>query len=288
MKPYIAIVSIAAMLMYSGIAGQAQDLGPHVRTIRDGIYVYAVNEEDSNVTIIRSQEGVALIDTGQSPADSRAVKDIVKKLTPQPVRWIIHTEPHGDHTVGDFVFAPPAIVIAASGAAKLIEQNNPPSDPAYHKVLPHIEYQNKMTLNMGDRTLELFFQKNVHSGADTGIWMPKERVLFAAATVGVKRYPNIRPFLTIPDILAAIKTMRALNPEVVIPGHGAPGTTKIFDEMERYYALLLERVRKLAAQGKTLEQVQAEIRMPEFDDWAAKDRFPTNVEAAWRAVKTNN
>ena len=43
-----------------------------------------------------------------------------------------------------------------------------------------------------------------------------------------QRFPNLRPFLTIPDILAAIKTMRALNPEVVIPAHGSPGTTKPF------------------------------------------------------------
>ena len=124
-----------------------------------------------------------------------------------------------------------------------------------------------MTLNMGDQTLELFYLKNVHSEADTGIWLPRERVLFAAAAVGVKRYPNIRPSVTIPDILAAIQTMRALNPEVVIPGHGQPGTTKIFDEMERYYTLLLERVRKMAAEGKTLDQVKAELKMPEFDDW---------------------
>jgi hypothetical protein len=81
--------------------------------------------------------------------------------------------------------------------------------------------------------------------------------------------------------------MRDLNPEVVVPGHGEPGTTKIFDEMERYYTLLVDRVRKMAADGKTLEQVKAELRMPEFDDWLAKERFPTNVEAAWRLVKGN-
>jgi len=172
-------------------------------------------------------------------------------------------------------------------ARATIRQNNPPADPAYRKVFPQVEYENKMTLNVGERRFELFYLKNVHSEADTGIWLPKERVLFAAATVGVKRYPNIRASVTIPDILAAIKTMRALNPEVVIPGHGEPGTTKIFDDMERYYALLLERVKKLADSGRTLEQIKTELRMPEYDDWVGKDRFPTNVEAAWRAVEKN-
>ena len=81
--------------------------------------------------------------------------------------------------------------------------------------------------------------------------------------------------------------MRALDPEVVIAGHGAPGTTAIFDEMERYYALLLERVGRMAREGKTLERIKAELRMPEFDDWAGKERFASNVDAAWRAVKGN-
>lgn len=279
---------------------QAQDLGANVRKIKDGIYVYAARAQDSNVSIIQTREGVVMIDTGQTPVDSLAAMGILKKLTAQPVRFIIHTEPHDDHTNGDFVFSPPALVVAHAGAsesmrkANTVERNQklageyPGMNEAmkgHRQVLPHIEFQQKMTLNLGERTLELIYLKNVHSEADTAVWLPKERVLWAAAAVGVKRYPNIRPFLTIPDILAAIKLMRALNPEVVIAGHGAPGTTQIFDEMERYYALLLERVGRMAREGKTLETIKAELKMPEFDDWAGKDRIPSNVDAAWRAVK---
>jgi len=279
---------------------QAQDLGPNVRKIKDGIYVYAAKAQDSNVSIVQTKEGVVMIDTGQTPVDSLAAMGILKKLTAQPVRFVIHTEPHDDHTTGDFVFSPPAVVVAHAGAgesmrkANAVERNRKLADEypgmgeamkGYRQVLPHIEYQQKMTLNLGERSFELMVLKNVHSEADTAIWLPRERVLWAAAAVGVKRYPNIRPFLTIPDILASIKLMRALNPEVVIAGHGAPGTTKIFDEMERYYALLLERVGRMAREGKTLESIKAEIKMPEFDDWAGKERFPNNVDAAWRAVK---
>ncbi len=301
MKIRLAAVSCASLPLFA-LPLQAQDLGPHVRKIKDGIYVYAAKPQDSNVSIILTKEGVVMIDTGQTPADSRAVAGIVKKLSSQPVRFIIHTEPHDDHTVGDFVFSPPAVVIAHAGAgesmkkaaAGTVERNQKfaaeyPGErgalKGYRQVLPTVEYQQKMALNAGDRNFELIHLKNVHSEADTAIWLPDERVLWATAAVGVKRYPNIRPFLTIPDILAAIKLMRALNPEVVIAGHGAPGTARIFDEMERYYALLLERVGKMAREGKTLERIKAELKMPEFDDWAGRERFPSNVDAAWRAVK---
>ncbi len=277
----------------------AQDLGPQVRKIGDGIYVYAAKPVDSNVSIILTTEGVVLIDTGQTPLDARAVMEIVKKLTPQPVRFVIHTEPHDDHTVGDYVFSPPAVVIAHAGATesmkrnKTAERNQKMAEypgmrealQGYRMVAPHIEYQDRMALSVGGRTIELIYLKNVHSEADTAIWLPKERILWAAAAVGVKRYPNLRPMLTIPDIQAGIKLMRTLDPQVVIAGHGAPGTTQIFDEMERYYVLLLERVGKLAREGKSLDQVKAELRMPEFDDWVGKERFSTSVEAAWKAVK---
>jgi len=53
--------------------------------------------------------------------------------------------------------------------------------------------------------------KNVHSEADSAILLPKERVLFTAASVGVKRFGNHGPFASIPDTLSAIKMMKALN-----------------------------------------------------------------------------
>jgi hypothetical protein len=54
--------------------------------------------------------------------------------------------------------------------------------------------------------------------------------------------------------------------------------------MERYYGLLLDRMDTITREGESLEQLKAELRMPEFDDWAAKERFPNNVDAAYRAV----
>ena len=78
--------------------------------------------------------------------------------------------------------------------------------------------------------------------------------------------------------------LKALNPEFVIPGHGTPGTVKIFDDMEGYYALLMDRVGAMVKQGKSLDQIQKELKMPEYDNWMSKDRIPGNVEAAYNAV----
>ena len=299
----ISVLAVGLSLLFVRVSS-AQDLSPQIKKLNDGIYVYVGKEFNSNCGIVLTQEGVVLIDSGHNPTDSRAIADSVKKLTSLPVRFLIDTEPHPDHTTGHFVFSPPAIVIAHEGATESMKGRERESPDRIQKMMtvspemraalegyrfitPHIEYQQKMTLNLGERTFDLMYLKGVHSEADTAVWLPKERVLFSASAVVVNQYNILRPFVTIPDILAAMKMMKGLNPEFVIPGHGIPGTVKIFDDSERYYALLLERVGKMAREGKSLDEIKKELRMPEYDGWASKDRIPSNIEAAYKVVKAN-
>jgi len=293
--------AVFILFFFFGLAS-AQDLGPQIRKLEDGVYVYVGKNFNSNCGIVLTQEGVVLIDSAHNPTDSRAVLEAVRKLTPLPVRFLIDTEPHPDHTTGHFVFSPPAAIIAAEGAGESMRARER-ADPeriqklaatspemraaleGYRFVTPNIEYHQKMTLKVGERTFELMYLKGVHSESDTAVWLPKERVLFSAAGVVVNQINNLRPIVSIPDILAAAKMMKGLNPVHVVPGHGAPGTVKIFDESEKYYTLLLERVGRLAKEGKSLEEIKKEVRMPEYEGWAAQERFPTNVEAAYKAVK---
>src|SRR5437870_5416453 len=288
-KPALVLAAIISLLLVRSI--EAQDLGPKIKKFKDGIYVYVGKELNSNCGIVLTQEGVILIDSGHNPTDSRAILAAVKKLTSLPVRFLIDTEPHPDHTTGHFVFSPPAVVIAHQGATESMkgrERDDPQriqkmmtvspemrtALEGYRFIAPHIEYQQKMILNLGERTFELMYLKGVHSEADTAVWLPKERVLFSASAAVVNQYNILRPFVTIPDILAAMKMMKGLNPEFVIPGHGTPGTVKIFEDSERYYALLLERVGKMAREGKSLDEIKKEHRMPEYDGWPSKDRIP--------------
>jgi cyclase len=227
--------------------------------------------------------------------------DVVKKLTPMPVRLLIDSEPHPDHTTGHFVFSPPAVIVAAAGAGDSMRarereapqriQQMAASSPAmktalegYRFVPPHVEYQQRASLSVGERNFELYYLKGVHSEADTAIFLPKERVLFSASGIVNNQINILRPFVTIPDILAAAKLMKGLNPEHVVPGHGQPGTVKIFEDTEKYYALLVERVAKAVKEGKSLDDIKKEVKMPEYASWASQDRFPTNIEAAYKMV----
>ena len=302
MKPKPTVVIAAFLSIAFAALAYSQELPPNIKKIKEGIYVYVGNNFNSNCGIVVTQEGVVLIDSGHNPTDSLRILDAVKKIIPLPIRFLIDTEPHPDHTTGHFVFSPPATVIAHEGAAASMinrEKETPghieklagvapemrKALQGYRFVPPQIEYRGKMTLNLGERTFELLYLKGVHSEADSAVWLPKERVLFSASGIVVDQFNILRPFVTIPDILAASKMMKALNPEIVVPGHGTPGTVKIFDDTEKYYALLVERVGKMAGEGKSLDEIKKELKMPEYDHWATKERFPTNVEAAYKVVK---
>lgn len=294
----LGAAAVAAFL-WVGASG-AQDLGPGFHKIKDGIYTFAPDQTRTTCSFVVTEEGVVMIDACNSPVESRNMLAAIKKVTDKPILFLIDTETHADHTGNHFIFSPPARIINAEGAgAGMKKEYNPKraetlaaQSPEMREAVkgekmipPHIEYKDRMTLNVGERTFELIYLKNVHSFADTAVWMPKERVLFASSAANVKTFINMRPTVVIPDVLASYKLMKSLNPEIVIAGHGQPTTTKIFDEYEGYYTLLMKRVGEMAAKGMTLDQVKQDLKMPEYADWQGQDRLPVNIEQAWKVVK---
>jgi cyclase len=293
-------VGVMASLLWMEFSAQAQDLGPGFTKVKDGIYVFAPAATTTTCSFVVTQEGVVMIDSCNSPLDSRRMLAAMKKVTDKPIVFLIDTETHSDHTGNHFIFSPPATIINHEGAgAGMRKEYNPKraetlaaQSPAmreavqgYKMITPHIEYKDKMTITLGERTFELIYLKNVHSEADTAIWLPKERVLFSASAANVRRFLNLRPAVVISDVLASYKLMKSLNPEVVVTGHGPVTTTKVFDEYEGFYTLLLKRVGEMTAQGKSLDEIKKELKMPEYADWHDQERLAANIDAAYRSLK---
>ena len=97
--------------------------------------------------------------------------------------------------------------------------------------------------------------------------------------------------MTIPDILAAAKMMKALKSEYVIPGHGKPGTVKIFEETEKYDALLLETclVRWSKPASRRARFSEGIVKTPEYAQWASQERILGTVRSSLKvgAGKSN-
>jgi len=283
---FVFLVSVA--LFCVGLTVQAQDLGPGFTKVKDGIYVFAPDATTTTCSFVVTQEGVVMIDSCNNPLHSRNMLAAIKKVTDKPIVFLIDTEIHSDHTGNHFIFSPPATIVNHAGAGAGMRKEYDPKRAetlaaksaemrealkGEKMIVPHIEYRDRMTINLGERIFELIYLKNVHSEADTAIWLPKERVLFASSAANVRRFINLRPTVAIPDVLASFKVMKSLNPEVVVTGHGPVTTTKVFDEYEAFYTLLLKRVGDMAAQGKSLEEIKKELKMPEYADWHDQNRL---------------
>jgi cyclase len=287
-------------LSCAGHVAQAPDLGPGFTQVKDGIYVFAPDATTTTCSFVVTQEGVVMIDSCNNPLHARNMLAAIKKVTDKPIVFLIDTETHSDHTGNHFIFSPPATIVNHAGAgAGMAKEYNPKRAETLaaqsaemreavkgeKMIPPHIEYKDRMTINLGERTFELIYLKNVHSFADTAIWMPKERVLFAASAAIVKGFQNLRPSVVIADVLASYKLMKALNPEVVVTGHGPVTTTKTFDEYEGFYTLLLKRVGGMAAQGKSLAEIKTELKMPEYADWNGQKLLGLYIDVAYKSVK---
>src|SRR3954471_1753426 len=113
-----AIYLAAIVLVLFAGAAHAQDLGAGFTKVKDGIYVFAAKEGNSNCSVVLTEDGPVVIDTCQTPLDAQKLAAGVKKLTDKHIRFVIDTEVHSDHTFGHYFFSPPAVVINHQGGGE--------------------------------------------------------------------------------------------------------------------------------------------------------------------------
>src|SRR5262249_39259991 len=184
MKFRFCMLSVFAALVLGASALFAQELGPGFHKIKDGIYTFAPDQTTTTCSFAITEAGVVMIDSCKSPLDSRRMAAALKKVTDKTGMFLVHTETHPDHTWKHFTFSAPATVTNAEGAgpgmkkefdpkrAETLAAKSPEMRAAlegFKMIPPHIEYKDRMTINLGERTFELIYLKNAHSFADTAV-----------------------------------------------------------------------------------------------------------------------
>src|SRR5207248_10689414 len=139
----------------------AHDVGPGYNKIKDGSYTFAQDQTTTTCSFAVTEACVVMIDSCNSPLDSRRMAAAIKKVTDKPIMFLIDTETHSDHTGNHFIFSPSATVINADGAgAGMKKEYNPKraetlaaQSPEMREALkgekmipPHIEYRDRMTI----------------------------------------------------------------------------------------------------------------------------------------------
>src|SRR5258706_157964 len=114
-RPLLAI-ALAALLPCAAIAVTGDRA--EFKKVADDVYAFVGKRNDANALVVVTAQGVVLVDTGNNPPETRILQGFIRSVTDQPVRYVVITQNHGDHTGGTPLFAPPANVIAHERVAK--------------------------------------------------------------------------------------------------------------------------------------------------------------------------
>ncbi|APU42558.1 MBL fold metallo-hydrolase [Streptomyces sp. NPDC056254] len=258
--------------------------------VADGVFAYVQPDGSwcvNNAGLIVSGGRSVLVDTAATEARARSLRSaVVAQGRPVPYA-VVNTHSHGDHTFGNFVF-PEAVVHAhhetrremAAAGLHLTGLWPEVEWGALEVVLPEVTYRDELTLHVGSVTARLIHLEVAHSTNDTAVWVPERRVLFTGDVV----MSGVTPFLPMGSVagsLRAVARMRALDPAVVVAGHGVVGGIEVLDTTEAYLRWLQELARQGVSAGLTAPEVAREADLGPFAGLLDPERIVPNLYRAF-------
>jgi quinoprotein relay system zinc metallohydrolase 2 len=253
----------------------------------------------SNVGFIIGDDAVAVIDTGGSLVEGRALVAAIETKTSKPIRYVINTHMHPDHIFGNAAFLPLAPTFV--GAARLPEalaQNGAHYIEANRSLLgdvliadvkiiaPTLTVNDTLTLDLGGRKLSLRAWPSAHTDNDLSVYDETTKTLFSGDLVFVDHIPALDG--SIKGWLAALDELAKIPAERVVPGHGSlPSPWPSALDGERSYLSTVEtEVRGLIAAGERIEDAPARVAQEERSRWQLFDEFHArNVTAAFAELE---
>jgi cyclase len=300
--------SIAGLCAAPHLAAQAQPVTQNYpmtqgtsysfEKIADGVY-YATGTVPglgSNNVVVVNETDVLIVDTGTSPAAARAFVEDIKRLTDKPIRYVVNTHWHYDHTAGNQIFGPEVQIIATDYLYQMLAtvdvlhrepfltsqltnlsaridtlnkqiaaEGNAPQKAALQKDLadaqrlqqqnneikvtpPNVHFSTKMVLHRGGREIDLLFLGRGHTGGDTVVYLPKERIVCTGDLMESRLAYMGDAFFS--EWIATLEEVKKLDFAVDLPGHGTPFTNKsLITAYQAYLADLINQVTKLKNEG---------------------------------------
>jgi cyclase len=253
-----------------------------IKTTDLGQNTYMLEGQGGNITVAVGGDGMIMVDSQFAPLSDK-IKAAIRAISPLPVRYLVNTHFHGDHTGGNESFARDGVAVVAhdnirvrlaAGTANALTGVKAAPRPA--EALPRQTYfGGSLDLEVGGRTARLTHVANAHTDGDTWVYFADANVLATGDTMNnFKRYQNI-DFANGGDVRGMIRAtetyLKTANDDTkVVVGHGPLARKADIAEFRDMLVTSRERIQKLFDEGKSEDEVLALKPLADLDaKWAA-------------------
>jgi cyclase len=274
--PRTCILLAACLLAAILSTAQNQDFSKvQMKVTKVSGNVYMLEGSGGNIGASVGDDGIVIVDDQYAPLADK-IQAALKGITDKPVRFIINTHYHPDHTGGNAYFQKQAPIIAQDNVRKRLESGgglgnggsvHREDPPAPHEALPIITFDHDITVHLNGEDIRALYFPAGHTDGDSIIFFPHSNVVHMGDDFVTYGFPfiDIEGGGSINGMIDGVaQVVSQLPPDVkVIPGHGPLST---LDDVRAYLTMLRETrdaVQKALKEGKTLDQMkQAKLLDP--------------------------
>ena len=236
------------------------------------------------------------IDACANERRTRLFREAIARISNNPVRTLVNTHSHMDHTYGNCLFANDAVIIGHRNCRSDILRDAPQQRERVSMMFPTVEwgdvtpvapnvvFDETMTLYAGDLELQLIYVSPAHTNTDAVVWIPERQVLIAGDII----FNQGTPFALMGSVAgwrAALERLKELPIESVIAGHGPVADASVLDEVDAYLEFVQNSARSaFDAEIDPLEAAR-DLDLGRFGEWTDGERIVGNLHRAYSELR---
>ena len=269
---------------------------PRVEEVSEGIFAYIQPDGSwflNNTGFLVGRRGVVSIDTTSTERRTRAYLEAIARVTSQPVRTLVNTHHHGDHTHGNCLLPLATIIGHPRCREEILSTPMPPAGQFWSHVdwgslepaPPFVTFEQQLTVWVDDLRIELHAAPcPAHTTNDVVAWIPERSVLFTGDLLFVGGTPFV-PMGSVSGSLRALAWLRSFEAEIVVAGHGPVSTPAAIEPVEAYLHFVQDAAARGKAAGLSPLELARELDLGPFAELTDAERIVGNLHRAYAELE---
>jgi cyclase len=274
----------AALLVSSLAVAQDRDFSKvEIKVQKVNGSVYMLTGAGGNIGVSVGEDGIVMVDDQFAPLAPK-IQAALKSITDKPLRFIINTHYHGDHTGGNAQFSAQGTIIAHENVRKRLESGTPSgmakADPAPKAALPIITFNDRASVHLNGEEVRAVYFPNGHTDGDSVIFFTKSNVIHMGDDFVTYGFPfvDVASGGSVSGMIAGVEKVLSMAPADTkyIPGHGPLCTA---DDVRKFVELLKETravVADAVKKGMTQQQLKDNKVLAKWDQQYGQGFIKTN------------